>query len=196
MSVIWLAGSPGASSQTSPPAQGTVGQQYGRLVIRDATLVNGRGTPAEGPVDIVIDKDVIQDIIPVDAVSIANYGKDWKRPGGDRVIDAKGMYVLPGLVDMHAHIPGGGTRGGAGWDYAYKLWLGHGVTTLRDAGNGAGIENLREHRRLGEENKMTVPAPRPLSALAATSRGSASTATRRKRRARSCASSRRWAPTA
>jgi Amidohydrolase family len=157
LSIVWLAGSMAASSQSSPAPGSTTGQQYGRLVIRDATLVNGRGTPAEGPVDIVIDKDIIQDIIPVDAVSIANYGPTWKRPGGDSIIDAKGMYVLPGLVDMHAHIPGGGTRGSAGWDYSYKLWLGHGVTTLRDAGNGAGIENLREHRRLGEENKMTVP---------------------------------------
>ena len=72
-------------------------------------------------------------------MSIGHYGPTWKRPDGDRVIEAKGMYVLPGLVDMHAHIPGGGTRGDAGWNYAYKLWLGHGVTTLRDAGNGAGM---------------------------------------------------------
>jgi cytosine/adenosine deaminase-related metal-dependent hydrolase len=134
------------------------GEQYQRLVIRDAMLVNGRGTPAEGPVDIVIDRDLIADIIPVDPVSLHNYGRSWTRPSGDRVIDAAGMYVIPGLVDMHAHIPGdGGRTGPNGFDYAYKLWLAHGVTTLRDAGSGAGIERLREHRRLAAENRMVAP---------------------------------------
>jgi imidazolonepropionase-like amidohydrolase len=153
--VFFLSASADGEPVQTPAA---AGQQYSRLVIRNAMLVNGRGTPTEGPVDIVIERDLIADIIPVDAVSLGNYRRDWKRPEGDRVIDATGMYVIPGLVDMHAHIPGDSGRGGAGgFDYAYKLWLGHGVTTLRDAGNGAGIEKLREHRRLGEENKMVVP---------------------------------------
>lgn len=149
-----------SASQTPRPApQGSSqGLQYNRLVIRNATLVNGRGTPAEGPVDIVIERDRIIDIIPTDAVSMGNYGRNWKRPDGDRAIDATGMYVIPGLVEMHAHIPGDNSRSGPkGFEYAYKLWLGHGVTTLRDAGNGAGIERLREHRRLGELNQMVVP---------------------------------------
>ncbi len=146
-----------------PPGQPTVtgssdGQQYARLVVRNAMLISGRGTPAEGPVDIVIDRDRIADIIAVDAVSLDRYGPDWRRPEGDRVIDAEGMYVIPGLTDMHAHIPGdGGRTGPRGFEYAYKLWLGHGVTTLRDAGNGAGIERLRDHRRQGEQNQMVVP---------------------------------------
>jgi len=149
----------GEERQAQPrgAAEKTAGQQYARLIVRDAMLISGRGTPAEGPVDIVIERDRITDIIPTDAVSMGNYGRGWKRPTGDRIIDAKGMYVMPGIVDMHAHIPGDGGRGGTSFEYAYKLWLGHGVTTLRDAGNGAGIERLREHRRLGDLNEMTVP---------------------------------------
>lgn len=149
-----------AQSSPGPAAQatGTGGDRYARLVVRNAMLVNGRGTPTEGPVDLVIEGERIVDIIPVDQVSLGLYGRTWKRPEGDRVIDATGLYVLPGLVDMHAHIPGDGGRSGPrGFEYAYKLWLAHGVTTLRDAGNGAGIETLREHRRLGEENRMVVP---------------------------------------
>ncbi len=148
----------GVEDAQSRPAGESVGQQYARLVIRNATMISGRGTPAEGPVDIVVDRDTISDIIPVDDVSLSRYGPTWRRPEGDRVLDAAGMYVMPGLIDMHAHIPGDGARTGTrGFDYAYKLWLGHGVTTLRDAGNGAGIERLREHRRLGELNEMVVP---------------------------------------
>ena len=46
----------------------------------------------------------------------------------DRV-DATGMYVMPGFVDMHVHA--GGAPKNADAEYAYKLWLGHGVTTVR-----------------------------------------------------------------
>lgn len=154
--IVFLLG--GLARPEAALAQPSQGQQYSRLVIRNATLVNGRGTPAEGPLDIVIERDTIVDIVPVDGVSLGLYGRNWKRPEGDRVIDATGIYVLPGLVEMHAHIPRDGERSGPrGFEYAYKLWLAHGFTTLRDAGNGAGIETLREHRRLSEENKLVAP---------------------------------------
>lgn len=121
----------GASQPVEPGS--LAGRQYARLVIRNAMLINGRGTPTEGPVDIVIERDTIADIIPTDGVSMRGYGPAWKRPEGDRVIDATGLYVIPGLVDMHTHVPGT-RRGGADQSaYAYKLWLAHGVTTLRDA---------------------------------------------------------------
>ena len=45
---------PPRTPQAAAPAS-LAGQQYSRLVIRDAMLINGRGTPTEGPVDIVID---------------------------------------------------------------------------------------------------------------------------------------------
>ena len=95
---------PGGASQLIPMGT-TKGVQYGRLVIRNGMMISGRGTPAEGPVDIVVDHDRIVDIIPVDGVSLGSYGPSFKRPEGDRVIDATGMYALPGLVDMHAHVP-------------------------------------------------------------------------------------------
>ncbi len=138
-----------------PVAAARQGQQYPRLVVRDGMLISGRGTPAEGPVDIVIERDRIVDIIPTDGVSLVSYGRNFQRPTGERVIDAKGMYVMPGIVDMHTHVPPDGPKGG--FEYAYKLWLGHGITTLRDAGSDAGIETLVKHRAAGERNEMVVP---------------------------------------
>ena len=134
------------------------GEQYPRLVVRNAMVINGRGTPTEGPLDLVIEGGKIVDMIPVDGVSLAHYGANWQRPTGQRVLDATGMYVIPGLVDMHAHIPGDGGRAGEhGYAYGYNLWLGHGVTTLRDPGDDSGIEHLREHRKLAEETTSAIP---------------------------------------
>jgi len=135
-----------------------VGKSYDRLVIRDATIVNGRGTPAEGPVDLIIEDGVITDIVKVDTVSLNHYPEDWERPDGDCVIDASGMHVVPGLIEMHAHVPMDGDKcGPRGSDYAYKLWLAHGVTTLRTVGFGV-EDTLYKHREMTAENgKLPIP---------------------------------------
>ena len=120
-------------------------------MIRNATIVSGRGTPGtnramppEGPVDIVIEGNTIVDIVLMDGVNAAGYGPAFRRPTGDMIIDATGKYVIPGLVEMHAHLPPPSSDFGAhGLDYAYRLYLGHGVTIVRDAGSGAGHRAAR-----------------------------------------------------
>jgi imidazolonepropionase-like amidohydrolase len=147
------------------PMGATKGERFGRLVIRNATIVSGRGTPGtnramppEGPVDIIIEGNTIVNMIPVDAVNSAGYGRDYQRATGDRVIDATGLYVIPGLVEMHAHLPADGRGLGArGSDYAYRIYLGHGVTVVRDAGNGAGMKQLGGQRTLGDANRIVAP---------------------------------------
>lgn len=151
---------------TDPIPLGTTrGERHGRLVIRNATIVSGRGTPGtnramppEGPVDIVIEGNTIVDLIPVDAVNATGRGPGAQRATGDRIIDATGQYVMPGLVEMHAHLPrDGGEYGPRGSDYAYRLYLGHGVTIVRDAGNGAGIAQLGGQRRRAASNEIVGP---------------------------------------
>lgn len=154
------------SNGPGPLPLGTIkGERYRRLVIRNATIVSGRGTPGtnramppEGPVDIVIEGNTIVDIVLMDGVNAAGYGPGFRRPTGDMVIDATGKYVIPGLVEMHAHLPPPSSDFGAhGLDYAYRLYLGHGVTIVRDAGSGAGIKLLAEQRRLAEANQLVAP---------------------------------------
>ena len=154
------------ASGDGPIAMGTTrGERGGRLVIRNATIVSGRGTPGtnramppEGPVDIVIEGNTIVNMIPVDPVNAAGYGRSFQRVTGDRVIDATGMFVIPGLVEMHAHLPrDGGQFGARAADYAFRLYLGHGVTVVRDAGSDGGLKQLVEQRRLGDANAIVAP---------------------------------------
>jgi imidazolonepropionase-like amidohydrolase len=141
------------------------GEQVRRLVIRNATIVSGRGTPGsnramppEGPVDIVIENGVIVDIVLMDAVNARSHGASFRRPTGDKVIDAKGQFVIPGLVEMHAHLPTANSDfGPRGLDFAYRLYLGHGVTTVRDAGTGGGLRLMTEQRRLSATNGVVAP---------------------------------------
>ncbi len=122
-----------------------VGGPYDRLVIRGATVIDGTGAPLLGPVDIVVERNVITQVLRVDPVSLARQGPGFQRPTGDRVIEAEGMYVMPGIVDMHTHLS---ERVPA--DYVYKLWLGHGVTTVRvfSMGSKRPEEMVAEKRRL------------------------------------------------
>ncbi|HXV60302.1 MAG TPA: amidohydrolase family protein, partial [Vicinamibacteria bacterium] len=147
------------------PMGTTRGESVARLVVRNATVVSGRGSPRtnramppEGPVDIVIENGRIVNMIPVDPVNAAGYREGQRQSSGDREIDASGMYVIPGLVDMHVHLrPNGGELGERALEYQYLLYMGHGVTTLRDAGTGAGIERMTEERRRSAANEIVAP---------------------------------------
>jgi len=111
-----------AVAQAAPESAGP----FDTLIIRNATIIDGTGGPARGPVDIVIKKNIITQVLPGDPIGRAREGPSTPAIGNAHIIDAKGMYVIPGLVDMHIHftttLP---------LDYQYKLLLGHGVTTIR-----------------------------------------------------------------
>src|SRR5207249_5184172 len=106
----------------------TSGRRYPRLVIRGAMVVDGSGTPASGPKDIVIENNTIADVVSIDSAGT-------RRPTGDIEIDATGKYVLPGLISAHGHIQD--ERGGVPQpvEYQLKLWLASGITTVRDLGS-------------------------------------------------------------
>jgi len=134
----------------------TSGKRYPRLVIRNAMIVDGNGTPASGPKDIVIEGNKIAEVVALDPVALRE-GRA-KRPTGDVEIDATGKYVLPGLINAHGHIQY--ERGGIPQpvDYCLKLWLACGITTVRDVGSESKQTlPLRDQSARGE-----VTAPRLL----------------------------------
>ena len=123
---------------------------FSRLVIRGATLIDGTGSPPVGPMDIVIEEGRIAQVVSVGYPKVPI--KESRRPDkGGHEIDAHGMYVLPGFINSHAHIatPLQGLAGEVPpAEYVYKLWMGHGITTIRDVGSGNGLRwTLNEKAR-------------------------------------------------
>jgi imidazolonepropionase-like amidohydrolase len=126
---------------------------FERLIIRGAMMIDGTGAPPRGPVDIVIENDRIVSIHSVGFPGVPI--SDRSRPqGATYEVDAHGMYVLPGFVDMHVHT--GGVPKAPQAEYIYKLWLAHGVTTVRGVPFG-GFEWSLGEKALSERNEIVAP---------------------------------------
>ena len=129
---------------------------YPQLILRGVTVINGTGAPAYGPADVVIEGNRIVDVVIVGSANspIAEAGRPKLKAGG-REIDLHGRYVMPGIIDMHGHI--GGEEQGTPAEYVYKLWLGHGITTVRDPGCGNGIDFCASEQGRSTANAITAP---------------------------------------
>jgi len=126
---------------------------FGKMVIRGVTLIDGSGAPPRGPVDIVIEKNVIADILPAGTPGLPL--KQGREPRDfDYELDATGMYVTPGFVDMHVH--GSTSDKAPDLSYSYKLWLAHGVTTVRGV-DLAPFEISLSERARSARNEITAP---------------------------------------
>ena len=96
------------------------------IVIRGGTIVDGTGRAA------------FTGDVAVDGGRLATVG--GKAGPGRRVIDAGGLLVTPGWVDVHTHYDGQAT-----WDpiLAPSSWLG--VTTILFGNCGVGFAPARPH---------------------------------------------------
>jgi len=87
------------------------------VAIVGATLIDGRG--GAPLLDAVV-------IIRGEKIVAAGKRGSVSIPAGAEVIDAKGLTLLPGLIDSHFHIDGD--------DPLPALYLTHGITSVRDPG--------------------------------------------------------------
>ncbi|HEY7567803.1 MAG TPA: hypothetical protein VH762_09550, partial [Gemmatimonadaceae bacterium] len=126
---------------------------FEKLIIRGATLIDGTGAPPRGPVDIVVEGNRITQVVDV---GFPNTPIDSsKRPkGATKEIDAHGMYVMPGFVDLHLHT--GEVPKAPEAEYVYKLWMAHGVTAGRGVPFGPLAWSLSEKAR-SARNEITAP---------------------------------------
>jgi N-acyl-D-aspartate/D-glutamate deacylase len=98
------------------------------LVIRSGTIADGSGRPTRTG-DIAVDGGVITAVGEVDG-------------GARRVIDAGGLLVTPGWVDIHTHYDGQAT-----WDPEVSPSGWHGVTTVVMGNCGVGFAPARDTDR-------------------------------------------------
>ncbi len=131
------------------PASGVEARgPFARLIVENVMLIDGTGAPARGPVSLVIENDEIAAITTRPSLADAE------------VIDGTGMYALPGFIDAHTHI-GNPMQGLAGPvvppDYVFKLWLAHGITTVREVGSLMGLDWTVAHRDRAARHEITAP---------------------------------------
>ncbi|NDC73922.1 amidohydrolase [bacterium] len=129
-----------------------------RLVIRSATVIDGTGAPPIGPMDIAVEGGRI---VEARAVGYPHAPITMPRPAaGDLEIDATDCFVLPGFVDSHVHVgfPQQARHGPvAPTEYIYKLWLAHGVTSVREVGSVNGLQWTIEQARQAESGAIAAP---------------------------------------
>lgn len=161
--------SAGIVAQTSSPLRSAA--REGTFVIAGVSIVDPvRGTTS-APQDIVIEGGRIA------AIALAG---TLPAPAGATRIDATGQFVLPGLIDVHAHVGEGGIgpQDDATRARALRQFLRYGVTTIFVPGaTGAGdaaFPTLRERCRsgaiacpslFGSGSILTAPGSHPVSTI-------------------------------
>lgn len=126
------------------------------LIIRGAFMIDGLGGPAQGPMVITVENNKI---IRIESARQAPAEND---PEGAQVIDATGKYILPGFINGHGHLhsvaSGEAGRGpSVPSQYIAKLWLAHGITTVRELGSGTPAEWLLDVGKRSQNNEILAP---------------------------------------
>jgi imidazolonepropionase-like amidohydrolase len=144
----------GDSLKAAPARRADEGKgPFKTLVIRSVMLIDGTGAPPQGPVDIVVSGNRISSIRSAGTPGLPIRANRAPQ-NAEHEVDGTGMYVMPGFVDLHVHA--GGAPKNAEAEYAYKLWLAHGVTTVRGVSMAGHALTVSEKAR-SEKNEIVAP---------------------------------------
>jgi cytosine/adenosine deaminase-related metal-dependent hydrolase len=69
-------------------------------------------------------------VVRGDRIAVVGPSNRVKVPGGSRKVDGRGKFLIPGLAEMHAHIPGGDAPDSV-LSSTLFLYVSRGVTTIR-----------------------------------------------------------------
>jgi imidazolonepropionase-like amidohydrolase len=102
-------------------------------------------------------------LIDGDRIVAVGHARELDTPPGARVVDARGGYLIPGLIDTHVHLTWDldslGPQGPLGFTSRHLLrQLAHGVTTIREA-SSRGLERRQLEVR-ADSTEFDFPLPR------------------------------------
>ena len=128
------------------------------IVTNIGTLATPRGSgpksgPDQGKLEVLKDAWVLMEDGLISQVGTG------PAPAADRIIDAQGNLVTPGLVDAHTHLIFGGWRQN---ELGMKL---HGKTYLEIQNAGGGIQSTTNATRAATEEELTTKAARALDEM-------------------------------
>ncbi len=132
-------------AQTKTPQHG---KRANQLVITNVMMLDGNGTPAEGPVDLLIKQNRIV------RIARPNADADFLK-SADAIIDGSNKYALPGFINMHGHLQDERAGKPMPFDYQLKLWLGCGITAIRDVGSDP--DKALEIKRKSTAGEIAAP---------------------------------------
>ena len=89
-----------------------------RLVLSGATIIDGTGAPPRPGMTVIVDGERIVDVFPAGT---------RPNPPGATVRDLRGLFIIPGLIDVHTHFGAAATTNGR----LRRVLLG-GVTSVRN----------------------------------------------------------------
>lgn len=99
-------------------------------------------------------------IVRGDRIEWVGATEDARIPGGATVVEGRGRYLMPGLSEMHAHIPGASASPQAIEDLLF-LYIANGVTTIRGMLGAPNQLELRERAGRGEILSPTIMVGAP-----------------------------------
>jgi len=104
------------------------------ILITDISIVNLSDNEVIPPKDILITGDKITEIAEPGSISQA---------GTDTLISGEGLFIIPGLIDVHAHIGNGGIGHQTAKDReeAMSQFVHYGVTSIFVPGGGGGNDH-------------------------------------------------------
>lgn len=105
------------------------------LVIRGGTLV-----------EVKSGREIRETVIVVRGERIAQIGPEGKTtiPSSAQSVDAKGKWIIPGLIDSHAHAE-------SAEETPFGLYLANGVTTIRNPGGNTTVLRMTREKLLHGE---------------------------------------------
>jgi imidazolonepropionase-like amidohydrolase len=117
----------------------------GILAITHVTVIDMTGSASLTDQTVLVEKQRVVAIGSSSAVAI---------PRGTQILDSRGKFLIPGLVDMHVHLTAAGEPDGSR-KFILPLLLANGITTVRDMGGY--LESLIPLRKEIAEGKRLGP---------------------------------------